>query len=321
MSRAVSRAQRLQRIEELLLAVPRGLTTGEIARRLGVHRSTIWRDMQDLTDHVPIFQDGDRYNIDRTSYLTNVRLNIGESLMLHLAVRVMIRRMTHIPPIMLAALEKLTLALRDPVTSQLEESLHRLRSERQPDSDRAHVWEVLVRGWLEQVTVRFVYQKFQSEHPKQYEIQPYLFEPALLSEGVYVLGHSPAHGDLRTFKVERILRANLTTQHFERPENFDVDQLLQHAWGIWYGEDLTEVRLRFRDPPVARRVRETLWHPSQHIHELPDGGVDWTVRIAGMTELIPWIRGWGPDCEVLAPADLRDLIAADMRQAAELYQG
>lgn len=320
MSRSLSRAERLQRLEELLLASPEGLTTEQLARHLNVHRSTAWRDLQALVQSVPIYQDGDRYNIDRTTYLTNIRLSGGESLMLHLALRIMIRRMTHIPPIMLTALEKLSFALKDPVTSQLVESLHRLRSERPLDHERTHVWEVLVRGWLEQVTVRFVYQKFQSKRPRQYELQPYLFEPALLSEGVYVIGHSLTHGSLRTFKVERILRASLTTESFRRPADLDVDELLRHAWGIWYGEELTEVRLRFRNPAVARRVCETLWHPSQRLEDLPGGGVDWMVQIAGVTELIPWIRGWGPDCEVLAPPELRERIAGEMRMAADLYR-
>lgn len=31
------------------------------------------------------------------------------------------------------------------------------------------------------------------------------------------------------------------------------------------------------------------------------------------------IRGWGPDCEVIEPEELRRQIAEDMRKAAEVY--
>lgn len=118
MSRAMLKARRLQRIEELLLAAPEGLTSTEIASRLGVHRTTVWRDLQELALETPICQEGDHYSLDRASYLTNVRLSTGESLMLHLAMRMMMRRMTHVPAIMLSALEKLGLALRDPVAGE-----------------------------------------------------------------------------------------------------------------------------------------------------------------------------------------------------------
>jgi CRISPR-associated endonuclease/helicase Cas3 len=44
MERAANKAERLQQLETLLLARPDGLRRAEIARRLGVHRSTIGRD-------------------------------------------------------------------------------------------------------------------------------------------------------------------------------------------------------------------------------------------------------------------------------------
>ena len=43
--RTLNKAGRLLRIEQLLLAHPDGLTQAQLARRLGVHRSTISRDL------------------------------------------------------------------------------------------------------------------------------------------------------------------------------------------------------------------------------------------------------------------------------------
>src|SRR5690606_1580892 len=171
MSRALVRAQRLQRLDELLLAAPRGLTTEELAKQLNIHRTTVWRDLRDLMETVPIYQDGDRYSIDRATYLTNVRLSAGESLMLHLALRIMIRRMTHMPPVCPTGLQPVALAMRDPPPSDLIESLTRPRSEPPLGPHRARACEVLVQGWLEQVTAPFVYQKFQAEPPAEYETQ------------------------------------------------------------------------------------------------------------------------------------------------------
>ena len=34
----------------------------------------------------------------------------------------------------------------------------------------------------------------------------------------------------------------------------------------------------------------------------------------------PWIRGWGPDCEVLAPEGLRREIGAEMKAAGAVYE-
>ncbi|MBN1427705.1 MAG: WYL domain-containing transcriptional regulator [Anaerolineae bacterium] len=322
MTRSMNRVARLQRMEEMLLSAR--YLPGEMANRLGVHRTQVHNDLNELQDNgIPIQQEekdeGGRYYIDKMNYLSNVRLNQAESLVLYLAIRRLIRRTTHVPPAMVSAIEKLILTLRHPLADQLAASIRVAQADRPVDPERAKVWETLARAWIEQITVRIEYQKFDSEQVSVYEIQPYLFEPAILSEGVYVIGHSLTHKARRTFKVERVTRATLTTLSFTRPDDLDIDTLLRHAWGIWYGVEPTEVRLRFYGS-AAGRVKETLWHPLQEIEELADGSIEWRVRVAGTIELVPWIRGWGPDCEVLAPPELRERIADEMRRAAQLYE-
>jgi predicted DNA-binding transcriptional regulator YafY len=267
---------------------------------------------------VPVQQENSRYWINPTDYISSVRVNVGESLMLYLAMRRAIRQMSYVPPVMINALEKMAVPLRHPANLMLAATTNRLQTDQPVDRDRAQVWENMIRAWVEGITVCITYQSHRRDEPRTYEFQPYLFEPVLLSEGVYVVGYSLTHQGLRTFKVERIQKATLTTHHFERDETIDADTLVQHAWGIWYGENLTEVRLRF-SAQVARRVKETIWHPTQQIDDLPDGRVEWSVLIAGVQELVPWIRGWGPDVEVIEPPDLRRQIAEDVRRAAELY--
>jgi Fe-S oxidoreductase/predicted DNA-binding transcriptional regulator YafY len=304
----MNRASRLQRIEELLLSIPEGYTVRELAEKLDVHRTTIWRDLNELSCEAPVQQIGDRYLIDPKDYLSSVRLNPAESLMLYLSMRRMVRRRSHIPSMMIPALEKLTLALNHPSAEQLAESLHAMQSEWPADVDNVQVWETLTQAWMERITVRITYRELLGPVPYDYEVQPYLFEPAVLSEGVYLIAHSPTHNTMRTFKVERIEKAMLTGERFMRPDDIVVDTLLRRVWGSWYRDELTDVRLRFRDPVVARRVCETIWLPSQRIIELPDGGVEWSVQVVDVLELIPWIRGWGPDCEVLEPPELREHI-------------
>jgi len=44
------------------------------------------------------------------------------------------------------------------------------------------------------------------------------------------------------------------------------------------------------------------------------------VRVAHTLEMKPWIRGWGPDCEVLAPEELRKEVAEELAEAAKVYR-
>ena len=76
--------------------------------------------------------------------------------------------------------------------------------------------------------------------------------------------------------------------------------------------------LRFA-PGVAARVREATWHPTQTVETEPDGSLRWRATVSGTIEIRLWILSWGDDVEVLAPAALRDDVAATHRRAAEKY--
>ncbi|MGH2543618.1 MAG: helix-turn-helix transcriptional regulator, partial [Ardenticatenaceae bacterium] len=112
MSRSMGKAERLRQLEHLLLAHPQGLRKAEIARRLGIHRSTAGRDVDELSLRVPIWQDGELIGINRDDYLTSVRLTVHESMALHLAARLMATRSDKHNPHAASALRKLGEALR-----------------------------------------------------------------------------------------------------------------------------------------------------------------------------------------------------------------
>jgi proteasome accessory factor B len=125
---------------------------------------------------------------------------------------------------------------------------------------------------------------------------------------------------MRTYKVERIRQAILTMDTYEIPEDFDPAKYLAYSWGIWSSDQAppVEVRLRF-DPVVADRVKESVWHRTQQLADLPDGGVEMAVQVAGIIEIRPWILSWGNQVEVLAPDELREAVAAATRGAADRY--
>jgi CRISPR-associated endonuclease/helicase Cas3 len=78
------------------------------------------------------------------------------------------------------------------------------------------------------------------------------------------------------------------------------------------------VTLKFH-PRVARRVQETRWHRSEQERELPDGSIEWRAKVAEVQEMLPWIRGWGADVEVLEPKELREMMMGEAKAIAEKY--
>lgn len=72
MGRGFNKAERLIRMERLLLAHPEGLHRAEIARRLGVHRSTVGRDIDELSLHVSTWHAGAMQISDGKEDLTKI---------------------------------------------------------------------------------------------------------------------------------------------------------------------------------------------------------------------------------------------------------
>lgn len=92
-----NKAARLRQIEDLLLAHPRGLSQSDLARRLGVNRSTISRYLPDLPEMVYVDDEDDgRWKIDRKAYLVNARFTLNEAMAIHVASRLLATRMDRV---------------------------------------------------------------------------------------------------------------------------------------------------------------------------------------------------------------------------------
>jgi len=187
------------------------------------------------------------------------------------------------------------------------------------------VLETLTRAWS---LGKKVHLTHEMEDGKIYEYQfaPYFIEPYAIGRSVHVigfrksLGKADSVGKVRTFKVERIRTIKLLDESYSIPPDFDPRKTLRDAWGIWFTEhEPIEIVLRF-SRRAAHRVRETEWHYTEKVEEQDDGSLIWRAQIAGWYEMLSWIKGWGSDCIVLAPDDLRLAIAEDTAKAARNYE-
>lgn len=318
------KAERMLQIEQLLFSHRQGLTASEIAHRLGVHRSTISRYQYDVPKHIYVDdEDGYRWKIDRTAYLLNVRLTLNEAMAVHLATRLLATRLERQNPHAASALRKLATAL-DRLAPRISAHLYLSADDmddcrRHQDPNFIRSLEVLTLAWAEERKVQIWYRK-EGDQIGEYLFAPYYIEPYAVGQAVHTIGYREPPGALRTFKVERIERIELTHQGYVIPSDFDVRELLIYAWGIWYtDEPPVEVILKFQ-PRVARRVGETRWHRTEQVSVLEDGSLLWRAQIAEPTEMLPWIRGWGAGVEVLAPDWLRKELAKEASRLADLYR-
>jgi predicted DNA-binding transcriptional regulator YafY len=325
MSRAENKTERLLQMEALLLSNPQGLTQAEIARRLGVDRSVINRNLYDFQKIYPTieYEDG-RISLDRSAYLVKVAFTLHEATAVHLASRLLATRMDRQNPHAASALRKLGVALEKlapRISNHVKQSADVMdEADQRQDPVYLQSLEKLTIAWAEHKKVQVWHRKQPKEPVNSHVFHVYFIEPYAIGQSTHVIGFSETRNAQRTMKIERIERVEVLKDTYVIPEDFDPKTFLADAWGIWYtNAEPVDVVLKFH-PRVAYRIHESRWHRSeQPLEELDNGYVVWRAKIAEPKEMLNWIRGWGSDVEVLAPEGLREVCKDEAQKLTGIY--
>lgn len=319
------RLARMTRVIQLLNAHPEGIAPAEIARRIDVSVRTVYRDLKAIEGELqlPVWSDGGVWGMESEAFLPPLKLTQAEAMAVVLSARLMVRYADKYDPDLAAAFEKLGAVLPPALAGHVARTLDAISRRPKDEAFSRHV-HLLTRAWAERRVVVIDYEPAPyGERPaasrRQARVRPYLLEPSLQTHALYLVGFDETRDATRTFKVERIREVSLTPDTFEPPEDDVIEGMFARAWDIIADQDPIEVVLRFV-PAVASRVREARWHPSQAVTEEPDGSLTWRATVAGPIEVRLWILQWGDDVEVVAPATLRDDVAATHARAAERYR-
>jgi predicted DNA-binding transcriptional regulator YafY len=315
MTDSIPPAVRLLRAYRLMLQRGR-MATSAIARELGVDKRRALRWMQDLAEEVDIRPQGEAH--DRTWILdpAHVSDNLGwiDAISLHLG-------------------HGLTAFLEGAGLASAYDRLH--PEERLPPAVHGSLGRKFychdeparilgpAREWLDVVidalfkdrSLRLRYAGSRGERSYA-AFQPYTL--VLYRRGLYLLGRAHADApDITRLAVDRLLDAALGPA-FPYPADWDPAAVLADTFGIWAEGGPELIVLRFRADRAALATTRT-WHPSQSFHPLPDGRVELRMRASGR-ELVRWVLEWGPTCEVVQPAWLRDAVITELKGALALYE-
>jgi proteasome accessory factor B len=186
-------------------------------------------------------------------------------------------------------------------------------------SRKGQLIDDLVRAIEDRRLTVITYQSLRSTEPvTHYDIHPYTV--VWHKQALYLIAYSCDHGELRTFKIDRISAAEVQDLQFNGPSHFDPRELLAGSFGIFEGDGPAQsVRIRF-SRQVARVVAERTHHPTQRLTPQPDGTLLAEFELSSFEELSAWLLSWGAHAEVLDPPALRDHLRATLAAALARYQ-
>jgi predicted DNA-binding transcriptional regulator YafY len=244
------------------------------------------------------------------------RLSEGELIALFLAERVMQHyKNTPYAKDLATAFQKLSLALPEEVTINLNHLMDALSF--RPSAERAadvRCFKALTKAVRERRQLELLYWTASRDESGRRVVDPYHLTS---TDGEwYLAAYCHLREEVRLFVPSRIKEYRETGISFDVPASFRIDTYLDHTFRIMHGDGKPRrIKVRFTGS-ATRYVSEKTWHPSQQVEKKKDGSLILTLALDHFLEVKRWVLAYGPDCEVLEPAELRDQVCQELRKAA-----
>jgi len=298
-----------------------GITAPELAQLTGTSVRSIYRDIKDLDKcGIQVLLQGNKgYYIIDNHIQTPGNLGAEEYLAISLYPMLASPFKTKGHPFQKAfqsAMEKILTRFK--VNDDLLQLSKRIRIHTEPvhNPGQALIMQRIIEAIVQDVTISCEYYTMSREDLTRRMIDPYYLVPR--AGYLYLIGFCHLREEVLTFRLNRFTSIELTNKNFFIEDDFDIDAYLDKLWGIKADGRETTFTVRF-SRNVARYIKEHQYDSKPQLEDLPDGSLLLTVTTRGAEEFLRWMKQYGKDAELLAPAEYRQQLLDEYRTLAERY--
>jgi proteasome accessory factor C len=289
----------------------------EIAERVGVERDVLRRDLLSVTERyveppggfvagVELFIESEKVELISDHFRRPMRLTVSELRALELGLA-MLR--AERPP------EEQRVV--DRARDRLRAVIAKLPSDPFPDAARQA--SLGVHGDAEHLAavrsalrsrrkLKLTYRKGDAYRATERVVCPYAL--AAVSGALYIVAHCERSGGIRIFRLDRVEGAKLLADRFTIPDDFSIDDVLSDGKALASSGRPRVLRVRY-SPRIARWIAEREGGESA-----PDGSLIVEHPLVDTGWAIRHVLRYGPDAEVLEPADVREELCRKLESMA-----
>lgn len=306
----------------------------DLARRIGVHRSTLYRALEELRLQGAKFEracpSGKRGSIrlvkgpageEAVPYKTGLALNIAGLVLCQAGTDLWAGNLANIQDLAESRMSKKERGMVEALT-------HRF-GVRGTVSDTRElpqgVLENLLAALGGEVTtyeLDFTYKKDEHAEAKPYRVVPYKLIQDTWVGGTYLLAWVPADGTIRNFKVERMLSARASEKPGVIPVSEKIEQQFRYFLGGWTGpQDPITYEVQILSTTWVNALRETEpGLPDLSFDHHDDGTM--TVRFKAVSDVAPlrWVLQFGACAKVIAPLEFKAKVIEALQATTHLYE-
>ena len=166
--------------------------------------------------------------------------------------------------------------------------------------------------------VRFDYAPYTRVNPsRDVVVEPYFLK--LFRQRWYMTGRNVSDNKIKTYALDRIVKASMLPDTFEVPADFDAAQYSSDSFGVIFsmGEP-HDIRLRVGSKR-AKYLRTLPLHHSQNEY-VHDGFSIFTYRLRLTPDFVSEIVSMGSEVKVESPGQLRAMVVDQLKNTLKNYE-
>ncbi len=319
------KAERLMQLELLLLSHPEGMRRAEIARRLGVHRSTIGRYVDVLKKHMDIFEDGYIIKLAPREDMDIMKLSIYESLAFNLSAELLANHVEFQNPHLASGLRKIAGNMRT-YAPTMSENLDAVAEAIEVGAKKTnpkfiHTLEVLTDSWVSGKMVKIQHRKTTSDEIHETEFAPYFIgfrEDTHGRRPMSVTGRLRHTSEIQTIDIQDIIEADILDEVYTIPDN--LRPFRKPETGERYGGiDLIPLTLRLKERSALNSF-SMIYREQCEVYTSTKGELICEMQAENSIELMLRIVQSGDAVEVLGPPAYRKKFVKELEKILLIYK-
>ena len=321
------KGERIAQLELLLRSHPEGLRRSEIARRLGVHRSTISRYVEDLSQHIDIYEDNNLIKIRQKKEEENLPLSIYESIAFNISAEILASNSEIQNPHLASGLRKMAMNMRSYAPRISDNMLivaEKIDQEVQNNKSKYYNFntalEVLIDAW---VTGRIVRIETNDNNQNEIEMTPYFIgfrEEDHNRHPITVTGRLRHTKEIVTLDIASITKVTLLDETYTIPDNLKPFKMAQDKDEQYDAIDMIPLVLKLQERSALNAFHD-INHGEFKISKDENNNLICSFNAENSIELMMKLFQCGRSVEILEPDSYRKRYTAYLKDILSIYEG
>jgi len=166
--------------------------------------------------------------------------------------------------------------------------------------------------------IKFTYQKFWEEESSQRLVEPYALKE--FKNRWYIMAKDGKDTNIKSFALDRLTNLEITTQTYQYPENYSIEQSYRYCFGIISPNDQEpqDIILSF-DPFQGKYIKTLPLHDTQQVLVDNDEEMKIKLKLCLTHDLLMELLSFGDNMRVIKPKSLANQIKQAHEKAYRQY--